>query len=114
MALETLEVVEGLETRLASIVSLAGRGTKLAHTFCRATAAARTGDGWRMKQMARARYGFFGRGNAEGSELLPPLLAQPVTAPGRRENFLQDRLGIAGSVQSRPDGVSNDFRRGTT
>src|SRR6185436_6337101 len=87
MRLEALEVVEGLEARVAAIERLAGRGAEFALARRALGSAARAGDrGIAAPEASHAAEGFRGRCDAIFPELAAALRAQPIARPGRREH----------------------------
>src|SRR5262245_17824201 len=86
MRLDALEVVERLEAGVAAVERLAGCRAELALERGRRRSAARAGCGHvAPPQVAHAADGARGRRDAVGQQLAAPLLAQPVTRPGRRQ-----------------------------
>src|SRR5882757_4342481 len=63
--LQTLEIVEGLETRGAAVVRLARRRTEFAHALGCPACAPRTRHDWGAKQVTRTRHSPLRRCDAE-------------------------------------------------
>src|ERR1700722_7964001 len=95
IALEALEVVEGLSAAHAAVVCLAGRGAELAQAFGGTTPAARTGHRTRATQCPHARHRFLRGRDAKGAEPGAPLRAQPRARPGGVELLLEHRVSKA-------------------
>src|SRR6185312_6831388 len=98
--LYALEIVEGLAAGIAAIERLAGGRTELGNAGGLLRTALRTMDYRLAEKRADRVRRLFGRRDAEGAQLLPPLGGDPVGGPGRRDHTLYARVET-GLAQSR-------------